>query len=990
MDVNGTQFQLLLGYDDWARCSDHTDEERNTGPVLPVAPLPKPSASDTAQQEWTLQGYGDATTCPEGQTRLLQQWQLEPANASVSAKVEWDDARQEISLTSKLFLFTKLGSQSDQHSFEQRRGAGSDRYGNWYWIDETMTEVRVNSVGSGTTSHFWSAENLVAASPSVVKGSFQTVKQPVPPPPYMLSGLAVTEHHYLIVGILQPQPGLLIFDLHSSGRPRQLLWPAAVPFAPFDISAMPGGGLCVLDRANKRYWQLDRQFNIVRAQHITVSQQEDAFQPKNNAGEPRRLTKAAYSSPISLNDAVALPLANPVAIEALPDCSILILDSPTGKNFSDIYRYVDGQQRSVVSLETVTKVLEKPVPTGFTLVGYDFAFVPEHHMVNDTVDTIEIPDLLFVVSTSGDQAFAFHPYLEHGNLQLQATTQYFPMRLFGGKALVSFCEQVYYDFASPPASWLPLTMQARRRYEKEAIIDTPIVDNSGTQSPLPGSAFDGHVPDCVWHRLLLDACIPPETSISVQSRAANNQQELAMAAWQDEPPLIRRRDGSELPYMSQPTAKDRGTWELLFQHARGRYLQLRLHLQGNERSTPRIRALRAYYPRFSYLEHYLPAIYREDQQSASFLDRYLANLEGFYTSIEDRIAAIQVLCDAYSAPAEVLDWLAGWFGVLLAPGWDEQRKRLFIRHAMDFFQYRGTIRGLQMALRLMLDSCADERIFTDAPSRTTHIRIIEKYKTRTTPGILLGDTTDLSGLRLVSAQERWTPAQGGSVLNTLYTKDTMPPSYQGTLQFPIANPDDATSTAWQQFSQRRLGFVPSITVADPTLWHNFLARRYQSIKAYNDVYLTSVAAFEDIPLPTQLPRDGKPLLDWYQFESIVLSMHTTAHRFVVLLPVLQAETANLEKYQQRYGLAQRIIMQEKPAHTQFEIRFYWNAFRVAEARLGEDTILDNSSRVPPLLLGQNYIGESTLAANYPQNVTDRHIVGRDAVAVSTQQRRNPS
>jgi phage tail-like protein len=973
MDINGTHFQLLLGYDDWARCSDHTKDEQGQGPLIPVAPLPRPT-NDSSQEAWILLGYGEPTTCPEGQTRLRQQWEQEPVNANVSgAAVEWDHVRQEISLTSKLFLFTNPNAKATQFVFEQRRGASSDRYGNWYWIDETRSEIRVNSVGTGTTSHFWSADDLVEPATHVAKGAFQAIMSTPVPVPYSLSGLTVTEHHYLVVGVVQPQRGLLIFDLHSSGAPHQLFWPPDLAFEPFDITAMPGGGVCILDRTNKRYWRLDRQFNIVKELQSTPSpDQKDIFQPKNG-GSPR-LTTVAYTRPISVNDAVALPLANPVAIEALPDCSILILDNTTGNDFSDIYRYLDGQQMSVASLNVITSVLEGK--TGFSLIGYDFAFVPEH-----TADdgTLEIPDLLFVVSTRGEQAFVFHPYLKDGELQLQPTTHYFPMRLFGGKGLATFCEQVYYEFAE---SWLPLISQARRRYEKLAILYTPIADSTppaaGTKPASSGNAFDGHVPDCAWHRLLLDACIPPETSIQISSRAANSQEELARAIWQAEPALYLRRDGSELPYMPKSRTKDRGTWELLFQNARGRYLQLRLVLQGNERSTPRISALRAYYPRFSYLEHYLPATYREDRQSASFLDRYLANLEGFYTSIEDKIAAIQVLFDAYSAPPEMLDWLAGWFAVLLVPGWDEQRKRLFIRHAMDFFQYRGTIRGLQMALRLVLDSCADESIFTDLSSSTSHIRIIEKYKTRKTPGILFGDTTDLSGVRLVSPKDRWTPEQGGAVLNHLYTQDTRPDD-QGTLLFPIADPGDNTSTAWQQFSQRRLGFVPSITTANPTLWYNFLARRYQTIKAYNDAYLTNIHSFEDITLPTQLPRDGKPLLDWYQFESVVLSMRNTAHRFVVLLPVPRSETANIEKYQQRYALAKRIIIQEKPTQTQFDIRFYWTAFRVAEARLGEDSILDSGSRVPPLILGQNYIGESTLAANYPQTISDRQIVSRDAL-----------
>ena len=67
----------------------------------------------------------------------------------------------------------------------------------------------------------------------------------------------------------------------------------------------------------------------------------------------------------------------------------------------------------------------------------------------------------------------------------------------------------------------------------------------------------------------------------------------------------------------------------------------------------------------------------------------------------------------------------------------------------------------------------------------------------------------------------------------------------------------------------------------------------------------------------------------------------------------------------RIALAHRVVELEKPAHTTFDVRFYWDAFRVGEARLGLDTIADLGSRSPDLLvdavLGASHLGASRLA-----------------------------
>jgi phage tail-like protein len=220
-----------------------------------------------------------------------------------------------------------------------------------------------------------------------------------------------------------------------------------------------------------------------------------------------------------------------------------------------------------------------------------------------------------------------------------------------------------------------------------------------------------------------------------------------------------RGDGCEIPFAPQQSTECIGTWELLLQNARGRYLQLKLELRGNGRNTPRIWALRVYYPRFSYLEKYLPAIYREnppatieevdnpapvnrqqnDEPPSLFLERFLANIEGMMTTLEEKITHIQVLFDPRTAPKESLDWLADWFGMALDPSWGEAKQRLFIKHAMNFFQFRGTICGIENALRLAFAECAEDEIFAsclERKRRSGSIRIVERFRTRTTPAVV--------------------------------------------------------------------------------------------------------------------------------------------------------------------------------------------------------------------------------------------------------------
>ncbi len=1002
MDANQTRFHLLLSQGDWSRC-----------------------------------------TTPDGKLAV----------GASDAAVAWDSARNELTLRPELFRFTAAPrdvkprpGEPDKAESSDRRGAARDRFGNWYFLSADRREILVHSVGCKETTHFWSTGDG-CASPTPSTALFQPTETPPAFAPAMLSGLAVTEDHYLVVGTLEPK-GLLVFDLHAGGPPRPLLWPEPVPFAPFDLAPRPHGGVWILDRQNKRFWALDRHFCVLTQDQFEVpvsAAQPDEFQPAETG--PLRCSGAARTFPegILLDDASPLSALDPVALEPLSADTVLILDLATPGSPSRLLLYRFGhQQTGPILCDERGKPLAGVTPGELRLRAYDFAFLPEA----DEQDKAKLGRLCFVAE-EGNQVFCFVLRLAGQEFHLVPRLEYLPMRLFTGMGLVAAGGQLFYD---SQGRWVPLVKQDRPRHQEEATLLTQI--------------FDGHEPQCVWHRLMLDACLPPETEVRIWSRAADEKAEaggtnpLNGAAWEQEPELYRRGDGSELPFTPRPDSPYRGTYELLFQKAKGRYLQLQLRLAGNGRVTPRLRALRIYYPRFSYLNHYLPAVYREDAASASFLDRFLANIEGLNTALEDKLAAVQMLFDVRSAPADALAWLASWFGVALDPAWDERRQRLFIGHAMEFFQWRGTPRGLRMALRLVMEDEPDEHIFAPpgaerccaAAGATRQLsrracrgderfRIVEKFRTRRAPGVVFGDPTEAAGPRTVSPGGRWVPEKGVAELQRRFQAAFGRTDWTFGVE-PTGDAQEAAARA--AFAKRELGFVPS----DPTdelfawrnflrgryhdiaefntanasawenfddiplpadrpagerlpgdwrafqtasagqpfgvrrrMWQDFLARRYSSVPALNLAHGTQWESFATVAYPASLPADEKPLGDWFQFEAVVLPTLAVAHQFSVLLP-FSGHTATAEEDRaQRFELARRLIDLEKPAHTTFDVKFFWALFRLGEARLGQDTVLGLGGRDPALrpnaVLGQTYLAESRLAAGPPFDVTDRQIVGRD-------------
>jgi phage tail-like protein len=130
-----------------------------------------------------------------------------------------------------------------------------------------------------------------------------------------------------------------------------------------------------------------------------------------------------------------------------------------------------------------------------------------------------------------------------------------------------------------------------------------------------------------------------------------------------------------------------------------------------------------------YLE-YLPAIYQQDAEVGhpNFLGRFLLAFEQMLTGLGDinepgleeildglvdpvsgatRLAGIHRyldpgpnLPDHEHAPAEFLEWLAGWVALTLRADLDELRQRDFIARAVSLYRLRGTKQGLEEFVRI--------------------------------------------------------------------------------------------------------------------------------------------------------------------------------------------------------------------------------------------------------------------------------------------------
>jgi phage tail-like protein len=422
-------------------------------------------------------------------------------------------------------------------------------------------------------------------------------------------------------------------------------------------------------------------------------------------------------------------------------------------------------------------------------------------------------------------------------------------------------------------------------------------------------AIDSGTRQSTWHRLYLEAVIPPRCGVTVWLAASDDPTALTgpNVAWFPHvagmvdlttlPPETPRavwlptvcEAAFAKPLLEDPPVKNRsGLFMTLVQRAgvavrslRGRYLAVRVEMHGDRRSTPQIAALRVYASRFSYVDNYLPQLYREntfgpdaDSRGPStqpdFLERFVDIFEGQLTRIEDRVASSYLLTRADSAPDDGLDWLGGWIGV--RPGnYPPGRRRARLAATPRLYRERGTVKGITRALD----------VATNGLCTRGAVIVIEDFRLRHTFATILGANLSISDDPLLPG---YSASSNSFVGDTLFLGDPHNKEFLSLYESDL------------------------LTLAEQ-----------QQVQAYED---------------------------------------TLANRITIFVHD-QVETVDL-------GLIGTIVEQEKPAHVASSIRRATQGFMIGIASLvGVNTFLTPAKKPGVVTVGASEIGRHDLLTHLP-------------------------
>ncbi len=235
---------------------------------------------------------------------------------------------------------------------------------------------------------------------------------------------------------------------------------------------------------------------------------------------------------------------------------------------------------------------------------------------------------------------------------------------------------------------------------------------------------------------------------------------------------------------------------------------------------PVVRALRVEFDRDGWLR-YLPAIY--GRESSDFLEPALALLEDALAEQEAHIDGLPALFDPQAAPADALDWLAGWLAWDLEETLGERERRALIGRAFDLQGRRGTAGSLRELVRIVLG--ADAAVSEPAASlrvwqlgeETAQLGRGTMLFAAEPDGAVVGTTAELDRSHLLPAEDYGAPVFASTASRfcvRVYAADLAAPGARDMLERLVERERPAGTEAHVCIVEPRLrvGFQASVGV----------------------------------------------------------------------------------------------------------------------------------------------------------------------------------
>lgn len=223
-------------------------------------------------------------------------------------------------------------------------------------------------------------------------------------------------------------------------------------------------------------------------------------------------------------------------------------------------------------------------------------------------------------------------------------------------------------------NWKKLTNDKCLSYEDG--LKLKMYEKNGTYT---SELLDSGVPNCSWHRAVLDADIPENSTITITFITS----EIGIIS------EIGKTENNSVPVKIVFTKAN----DALIQAPPGQFIQLIIDFHREGEKSPVLRQVKLYYERISYLR-YLPALYQENSESKKFLERFLSIFESSMYDSEETISNIPMLFDPMAAREDFYRWLADWVSLDLYDQLDDKTRREYILRAIDFYKKKGTVSGL--------------------------------------------------------------------------------------------------------------------------------------------------------------------------------------------------------------------------------------------------------------------------------------------------------